>query len=101
MESVVYGREGNSIRNKRLPTFVRRRGHESFGVARTRLGGHIFSSPMVRFAFRRLVVVISLAGAVAQAADLIDRHALVTRHNPHLTTVDPWAPLSVGNGEFC
>lgn len=30
----------------------------------------------------------------------IDRHALVTRHNPHLTKIDPWAPLSVGNGQF-
>jgi hypothetical protein len=41
---------------------------------------------------------------VARAADAggkIDRQALVTRHNPHLTAIDPWAPLSVGNGEFC
>ena len=30
----------------------------------------------------------------------IDRHALVTRHNPTLVGVDPWAPLSVGNGRF-
>ncbi len=56
---------------------------------------------MVRFAFCRFVVVTSLACALAQAAEKIDRHALVTRHNPHLTAVDPWAPLSVGNGEFC
>jgi len=58
---------------------------------------------MMRFAPRRFAVVISVAlpCAVAQAADQIDRHALVTRHNPHITTVDPWAPLSVGNGEFC
>ncbi len=37
---------------------------------------------------------------VAPGASKIDRHALVTRHNPHLTALDPWAPLSVGNGEF-
>ncbi|HVS53477.1 MAG TPA: hypothetical protein VHD62_14070 [Opitutaceae bacterium] len=37
----------------------------------------------------------------AESGGKIDRHALVTRHNPHLTSVDPWAPLSVGNGEFC
>ncbi len=34
-------------------------------------------------------------GAVA-----IDRHALVTRHNPRLTKIDPLGPLSLGNGEF-
>ncbi len=34
------------------------------------------------------------------APALIDRHALVTRHNPHLTRLDPWAPLSLGNGRF-
>ncbi|MBC7367994.1 MAG: hypothetical protein H7343_14475 [Undibacterium sp.] len=34
------------------------------------------------------------------AAEPIDRRALVTRHNPVLTRVDPWAPLSVGNGRF-
>ena len=31
----------------------------------------------------------------------IDRRALVTRHNPVITSIDPKAPLSVGNGEFC
>ena len=30
----------------------------------------------------------------------IDRHALVTRHNPHLTQIDPWAPFTLGNGRF-
>jgi hypothetical protein len=30
----------------------------------------------------------------------IDRQALVTRHNPKITQIDPWAPLSVGNGRF-
>lgn len=40
--------------------------------------------------------------AVAQTPEApIDRHALVSRHDPHLTAVDPWAPLSVGNGQFC
>jgi hypothetical protein len=52
-----------------------------------------------------LVFVLALGvGRVGHAADArpkIDRHALVTRHNPHITSVDPWAPLSVGNGEFC
>ena len=32
--------------------------------------------------------------------NLIDRHALVTRHNPHVTKFEPFSALSVGNGEF-
>jgi hypothetical protein len=34
------------------------------------------------------------------AAEPIDRHALVTRHNPVIHKIDAWAPLSVGNGKF-
>ncbi|HEU5397450.1 MAG TPA: hypothetical protein VFV81_09795, partial [Verrucomicrobiae bacterium] len=34
------------------------------------------------------------------SAEPIDRHALVTRHNVHLTGFDVQNPLSVGNGEF-
>ncbi|MFE5323327.1 glycoside hydrolase family 65 [Paenibacillus sp. NPDC056579] len=30
----------------------------------------------------------------------INRKALVTRHHPVMTTIDPLSPLSVGNGEF-
>ncbi len=41
------------------------------------------------------------SGWAAEPAGRIDRRALVTRHNPHFTQVDPWAPLSVGNGRFC
>ena len=55
----------------------------------------------MRFAFCRIVVGIALTCASARAAEKIDRHALVTRHNPHLTAIDAWAPFSVGNGEFC
>jgi hypothetical protein len=58
---------------------------------------------MMRFAPRRFVIIalLALGCAAARADDKIDRHALVTRHNPHVTAIDPWAPLSVGNGEFC
>src|SRR5215471_4517753 len=34
------------------------------------------------------------------AATLINRKALVTRHNPIVTKLDPLSPLSIGNGEF-
>lgn len=30
----------------------------------------------------------------------IDRHALVTRHNPELRRFDPWNPFTLGNGDF-
>lgn len=39
--------------------------------------------------------------AAASPARRIDRQALVARHAPHLRTIDPWAPLSIGNGQFC
>ena len=32
---------------------------------------------------------------------MIDRKALIQRHNPHYTKADLMAPLSVGNGRFC
>jgi hypothetical protein len=53
-------------------------------------------------------VATSAAGAQADpshprkysAGALIDRKALVQRHNPLLRKLDPLAPLSIGNGEF-
>ncbi|UZQ86107.1 glycoside hydrolase family 65 [Thermoclostridium stercorarium] len=30
----------------------------------------------------------------------VDRYNVVTRHNPVITRIDPFSPLSVGNGEF-
>ncbi len=39
--------------------------------------------------------------ALAQTMNTpIDRHALVSRHNPHVTKFDAFSALSVGNGEF-
>jgi len=37
---------------------------------------------------------------VANAQDRIDRHALVTRHNPVIRKLDVDAPLTIGNGGF-
>src|SRR5688500_19530289 len=46
------------------------------------------------------IAVIALAfSSLAQAAP-IDRHALVTRHNPTITAVDRSAPFMVGNGNL-
>jgi hypothetical protein len=38
--------------------------------------------------------------ASGKPAKRIDRYALVTRHNPSLTSVDPASPLMVGNGNL-
>jgi hypothetical protein len=56
---------------------------------------------MIRPAFLRFSFVVWLAVPLCGAAEKIDREAVVTRHNPKLTKIDPWAPLSVGNGQFC
>src|SRR5215203_2339241 len=39
-------------------------------------------------------------GQTSQKSAKIDRFALVSRHNPVLTKIEPLSPLSVGNGEF-
>ncbi|HTU65004.1 MAG TPA: hypothetical protein VMF52_03550 [Steroidobacteraceae bacterium] len=44
-------------------------------------------------------VATTLIAATAMAAP-IDRHALVMRHNPTVTTIDRAAPLMVGNGNL-
>jgi hypothetical protein len=51
----------------------------------------------------RLLGIALLAGASALSAEAsapIDRHAVVARHNVQVDKVDPWSPLSVGNGDF-
>ncbi|MFC5459338.1 hypothetical protein [Massilia niabensis] len=45
-------------------------------------------------------LTLLLAAASTGAPAPIDRPAVVARHNPHLTAIDPMAPLSVGNGRF-
>lgn len=49
-----------------------------------------------------LSCILLLAASCSSSNDVepIDRHALVTRHNVHLTAVDTLGSLSVGNGEF-
>src|SRR6186713_1598068 len=51
--------------------------------------------------FSRLVCLIATLAAAGTAVGApIDRHALVTRHNPTITGVDPSAPFMVGNGNL-
>jgi hypothetical protein len=47
-----------------------------------------------------LLAVAALPAVAAEPATPIDRHALVTRHNPMLHALDVDAPLTVGNGNF-
>lgn len=47
-----------------------------------------------------LLVATTLLPSCTEANAKIDRHALVSRNNPHLTAVDTLASLTVGNGGF-
>jgi len=47
-----------------------------------------------------LLVLAVVAAVPGDAAEPIDRRALVGRHAPVLQRLDPESPLSVGNGEF-
>ncbi len=44
---------------------------------------------------------VALAAAPLASAESIDRRTLTRRHNPVNRSLDPFSPLSVGNGEFC
>lgn len=46
------------------------------------------------------LVALTLAACSPSGQEPIDREALVTRNNPHVTTPDTLSSLSVGNGEF-
>jgi hypothetical protein len=63
-------------------------------------GVRAISKSAVPRASLRLLWLVLVAMGTGAAADPIDRQGLVTRHNPMLTEVDPWAPLTVGNGRF-
>ena len=49
---------------------------------------------------RSLLATGAIASTRTLAAPAIDRYALVSRHNPRLTKIDPLSPSSLGNGEF-
>jgi hypothetical protein len=49
---------------------------------------------------RRWTFLVMLLAAHAASAAPIDRHALVTRHNPTITAIDASAPFMVGNGNL-
>ena len=64
-------------------------------------GGGVGSYSAAMHTFLRrcaLLIGLTFAGAVIGAP--IDRHALVTRHNPTITAIDKSAPFMVGNGNF-
>lgn len=47
-----------------------------------------------------LMTLTAVLLATTLAAQRIDRKAVVRRHNPHVTSLDPMAALTVGNGAF-
>ena len=49
---------------------------------------------------RSALIALLFSTIVISANAKIDRHALVTRNNPHVTRIDTLSSLSVGNGEF-
>jgi len=56
---------------------------------------------MSRTTFRALILLLpGITACLAQTSKPIDRHALVTRHNPTITAIDKSAPFMVGNGNF-
>ena len=54
----------------------------------------------VRFAKPKAAAAAALAACLCSASPPIDRKQLVARHNVVLRQADPFAPLTVGNGEF-
>ncbi len=59
------------------------------------------TSPRCTFVRLLLCLLATLvAAALSPTAAPIDRHALVTRHNPTITAIDKSAPFMVGNGNF-
>ena len=63
--------------------------------SRHRLRRHDSTASLNHLRCLRLLVVARFAAAAP-----IDRHALVTRHNPTITAVDKSAPFMVGNGNL-
>ena len=59
----------------------------------------IFKIPFLRV-FLFFLTGIWFITISPDATAAIDRKKLVQRHNPLIDSVDPWAPLSVGNGDF-
>lgn len=50
--------------------------------------------------FLQTLAAIGVTASTRASAPAIDRYALVSRHNPRFTKIDPLSPLSIGNGEF-
>ncbi|PTY08721.1 hypothetical protein DB347_03885 [Opitutaceae bacterium EW11] len=58
------------------------------------------SSLVLRSLFVRALFAPALFVSATAIGAPIDRHAVVARHNVHVTSVDPEAALTVGNGDF-
>lgn len=56
---------------------------------------------MNRLSLSAAIAAMALLVSCQNRQEPIDRHSVVMRHNPHITTFDTLASLSVGNGNFC
>src|SRR5882757_8097969 len=56
--------------------------------------------PATRILAPALLCLTSLAPIARAQSGPIDRHALVTRHNIAIHSIDPNGAMAVGNGEF-
>jgi hypothetical protein len=54
----------------------------------------------MRIEMSMLAIALLAGSSLGAGAEVIDRHALVTRHNPTLVAIDKSAPFMVGNGSI-
>src|SRR5688500_9982610 len=72
----------------------------SINRAHPRAQAHGFAAYFGAMRTRTGLLLLLLAASATAANKPIDRHALVTRHNPTITSIDKSAPFMVGNGNL-
>ena len=63
-------------------------------------GRHLCSGTTFTTVAANLLVAAAIASGCSDKSGKIDRFALVSRNNPHITAIDTMASLTVGNGRF-
>jgi hypothetical protein len=78
--------------SSRFSNFVLSRERQSYGKQ--------MLARLLRRSASRLLLSLSLCSTALAAPPRIDREALVRRHNPSLSSIDPASPFMVGNGNI-
>lgn len=55
---------------------------------------------MIKKTLIHTLLLLTFTSVLAKKTELINRYALISRNNPHITSFDSLSSLSVGNGEF-